>query len=684
MSTRAIGAVGSRWFSFFFFVRGNGWLVSTTFLVCFVHAAFSLRIFFIVIGTSIALRIHSSHILCSVLRNWWHWCMVPFITWAACLIDSFSFSDFLYRHFSHRSPHTWGLRKSHWTLSIPRHWFLTPIWTASPGISLIRQSHISLVGQSTYYFRYTHIWKVIRHSQRWIGSCFRTCRHVSSLDHGKFEVTLFGLRFRGILNINCVNTLTILCPSFTFTTFATFSTFTLPFLDQQSFWWCPLLPQFQHTSDDFDCWPFPLLLFFPFPCFPPLFPFPLLPPLNPFPFPLNFPFPFPFPFIITAPTSIGSSCLVSFPLADAIVSIFILLPNLVSRKDMISSLWSSNVFKRALLIWRCRSSSVGQICSNTAIFISSCNFTRAPDGSLRFSYREIRSNQTSKFPVKSSSLDFAGLKMCLNNDPFRLPVAGSYRLLIFLQASIPLPFGQLCTIVKASPSSKFCRTANTCADLSWISSISPAVVAPNSASTSALVMDVSCSSAHVKASSNSGKTDKIKLSVRIFHCRKPSSLLPNLSGFATPRLSINVNFLSFCNAATTCFCDSVIASTNGPKLDSTLIWACCWATWFSRSANVVSLCLLSCSSPVNLWTCVINWFSWLCIWAACCSAISIRLTIPQVVWIAAYSSATIIRKYDPQTHCWCTHFFPWAKMTYVYRVIHVWDVHILNNLGSLL
>ena len=23
--------------------------------------------------------------------------------------------------------------------------------------------------------------------------------------------------------------------------------------------------------------------------------------------------------------------------------------------------------------------------------------------------------------------------------------------------------------------------------------------------------------------------------------------------------------------------------------------------------------------------------------------------------------------------------FPWAKMTYVYRVIHVWDVHILNN-----
>ena len=39
----------------------------------------------------------------------------------------------------------------------------------------------------------------------------------------------------------------------------------------------------------------------------------------------------------------------------------------------------------------------------------------------------------------------------------------------------------------------------------------------------------------------------------------------------------------------------------------------------------------------------------------------------------------LIRKYDPQTQCWCTHFFPWAKMTYVYRVIHVWDVHILNT-----
>ena len=114
------------------------------------------------------------------------------------------------------------------------------------------------------------------------------------------------------------------------------------------------------------------------------------------------------------------------------------LPNLVSRKDMISSLWSSNVFRRALLIWRCRSSSVGQICSNTAIFISSCNFTRFPDGSLRFSYREIRSNQISKFPVKSSSLDFAGLKRCLNSDPFRLPVAGSYRSLIFRQTSIEL------------------------------------------------------------------------------------------------------------------------------------------------------------------------------------------------------------------------------------------------------
>ena len=134
-------------------------------------------------------------------------------------------------------------------------------------------------------------------------------------------------------------------------------------------------------------------------------------------------------------------------------------------------------------------------------------------------------------------------------------------------------------------------------------------------------MDASCSSAHVKGSSNSGNTDKIKLSVLIFQRKNPSSLLPNLSGFATPRLSIKVNFLSFCNAATTCLCDSVIASTNGPRLVSTLICACCCATWFNRSAKVVSLCRLSCSSPVNLCTWVISWFNWVCIWTACCSAI---------------------------------------------------------------
>ena len=43
------------------------------------------------------------------------------------------------------------------------------------------------------------------------------------------------------------------------------------------------------------------------------------------------------------------------------------------------------------------------------------------------------------------------------------------------------------------------------------------------------------------------------------------------------------------------------------------------------------------------------------------------------------SSEFLIKKYDPQTQCWCTHFFPWAKMTYMYKVIHVWDVHILNS-----
>ena len=157
-------------------------------------------------------------------------------------------------------------------------------------------------------------------------------------------------------------------------------------------------------------------------------------------------------------------------------------------------------FKRALLISKCRSSSVGQICSNTAILISPCSFTRFSDGSFLLSYREIKSNQNSKFPVKSSNLDFAGLRMCRNNDPFRLSVAGSCLLLTFLQACIPLRFGQLRAIVKASPSSKFCNTAHTLADFSWISSTSPAVVEPNSASTSAFVMDVSCSSAHFNRS----------------------------------------------------------------------------------------------------------------------------------------------------------------------------------------
>ena len=122
---------------------------------------------------------------------------------------------------------------------------------------------------------------------------------------------------------------------------------------------------------------------------------------------------------------------------------------------VISSPWSSNVFKRALLIWRWPSSSVGQICSNTAILIPSCNFTRFPDGSVLVPWSQIQPN----FQVSGQILRLGlctGLRMRRNNDPFRLPVAGSYLLFIFLQAS---------------PSSKFCNTAYKWADFSWISTI---------------------------------------------------------------------------------------------------------------------------------------------------------------------------------------------------------------------
>ena len=111
-----------------------------------------------------------------------------------------------------------------------------------------------------------------------------------------------------------------------------------------------------------------------------------------------------------------------------------------------------------------------------------------------------------------------------------------------------------------------------------------------------------------------------------------------------------------------------------------------------KKSPIYSIYLLKCTEPGNSSRCgSFNFHQLICRpkilkpdVSSCVTKCYEFLCFPGTFKTCSWSFELVIRKYDPQTHCWCTHFFPWAKMTYVYRVIHVWDVHILNNLGSLL
>ena len=159
--------------------------------------------------------------------------------------------------------------------------------------------------------------------------------------------------------------------------------------------------------------------------------------------------------------------------------------------------------------------------------MSSAKACLVPVGGFWDSYRFTSSIHPSIFSLSSSSLHLPGDRMCLKRDDFFAPVDGPYRLLSLLHDSKPFALSVFRTIMKGSPSSKFCNTLFAWDDFSSKSSTGSAVPMPKAAQARSIVTVESWSSAHVKTFSKPFPTRrKLKRwmtptwfsNARSFHC----------------------------------------------------------------------------------------------------------------------------------------------------------------------
>ena len=226
------------------------------------------------------------------------------------------------------------------------------------------------------------------------------------------------------------------------------------------------------------------------------------------------------------------------------LSIFNFIPTRVSKHVASSECTSSKSMKRGLFNWRWCSMSGGRMLSKIDILISSGSDSRSMPVPRRASYRLRSSIHCSTFSFSSSSLHFPGVKMCLSNDDLFAPAAGPYIASVQL-----LPTFKSISLLSVSDDQKrftFQQVLQHRVDLGQFvfQCFFREVPGLNSDRALANVIASLCSSAHVGASSISGKMEQMKDPSSIFHRKKLSLSFPvNVSGLTIPLLSIRVTFL---------------------------------------------------------------------------------------------------------------------------------------------
>ena len=246
--------------------------------------------------------------------------------------------------------------------------------------------------------------------------------------------------------------------------------------------------------------------------------------------------------------------------------------------------------------------------------MSSAKACLVPVGGFWDSYRFTSSIHPSIFSLSSSSLHLPGDRMCLKRDDFFAPVDGPYRLLSLLHDSKPFALSVFRTIMKGSPSSKFCNTLFAWDDFSSKSSTGSAVPMPKAAesgtspihSHSGILVFCPCQNLF-KTFSNSEKIEKMNDSNLIFQRKKLSLSFPvYFFQVFLLRGCRSASWFSFCRFSShwLVLFGMLLAWIAGP-MDCPAISTP--GSLVSRAASLSHVSCSICPSCINLW-----FISWIC------------------------------------------------------------------------